>query len=255
MSLEDEIGRLHGLPLDEFTAARDELARTVRKEGDREGAERVKSLRKPSVSAWAVNQLARNEEGGVRRLLAAGDRLRKAQAALLEGGSPDELRQASALVRDSVAELMPVARRILDSPSDAALERVAETLRSAAVDDEARELLAQGRLTRDVESVGFGPLPASLPPRRPAANREPPRRDATPRPRRDARRERAETKVRELRAEVAKVERALGDAEAEAKAARRAADDAERAAQRERSKLERVTTRLAEAEEELRSAR
>jgi hypothetical protein len=255
MAVEDEIDRLYGLPLGEFVTARNELARTLRKEGDREAAELVKGLAKPTVSAWAVNQLARREPGGVRRLLACGDRLRKAQTALLKGGSPDELRQASEMVRDAVAELTPTARRILESPSDAVLDRIAETLRSAAVAEDGRELLERGRLDRDVESVGFGPLPASLPERRPPAKGEQAPREAPARPQRDRRRERAEAKVRDVRAEVTELERQVREAEAQAKAARRAADEAERAAERERTRLEKAAARLARAEEELRAAR
>lgn len=258
MDADAETDRLYGLPLEEFVAARNELARALRKEGDREAADRVKGLAKPTVSAWAVNQLARREPGGVRRLLACGDRLRKAQAALLAGGSPDELRQASEMVRDAVAELLPTARRILESPTAAMVDRIAETLRSAAVDEEGRELLEHGRLDSDIEAVGFGPfaasLPASLPARRAPAKREVAREAPEP-PRRDRRRERAEAKVHEIRAEVAKLERAVREAEAEAKARRQAAAGAERAAERERARLEKATARLARAEEELRAAR
>jgi len=255
MDADAEKDRLYGLPLDEFVPSRNELARTLRKEGDREAAELVKGLAKPTVSAWAVNQLVRREPGGVRRLLACGERLRKAQAALLEGGSPDELRQASEMVRDAVAELLPMARRILESPSEAMVDRIAETLRSAAVDDDARERLERGRLDRDIEAVGFGPLTASLPARGAPAKREQAPREAPEPPQRDRRRERAEAKVREVRAEVAKLEGAVREAEAEAQAARRAAENAERAAKRERARLEKAAARLERAQEELRAAR
>jgi hypothetical protein len=50
---------LYALPPGEFTRARDERAKGLRKEGRRDEADEVKALRKPTVAAWALNQLAR----------------------------------------------------------------------------------------------------------------------------------------------------------------------------------------------------
>ena len=47
---DERVDALYGLPLDEFTAARDALAKDLRKEGECPGAEWVKALRKPSGS-------------------------------------------------------------------------------------------------------------------------------------------------------------------------------------------------------------
>ncbi|MDQ3856956.1 MAG: hypothetical protein M3327_00675, partial [Actinomycetota bacterium] len=172
-TLDEEIDGLYALPLDEFVAARNELARTVRAEGDRAGADRVKALRKPTVSTWAANQVARRDRDGMRALLQAGERLREAHADLVAGGSPRELRSATEAEREAVAKLVAGAREILadagQTATEATLERVAKTLHAAALDDEARELLERGRLERDLDATGFGPLPASLPPRRRAA--------------------------------------------------------------------------------------
>ena len=82
MASDDEVDRLYALPLEEFTAARNNLAAALKKEGKAEEADEVKNLRKPSISAWAVNQLARKERMQVRSLVTSADRLRKAQAAL-----------------------------------------------------------------------------------------------------------------------------------------------------------------------------
>ena len=51
-SLDDEIDALYRLPLAEFVAARNALARRA---GDRAAA--VKGLARPATAAWAVNQL------------------------------------------------------------------------------------------------------------------------------------------------------------------------------------------------------
>ena len=80
MGLEKELDRLYALPLNEFTAARDEIAKRLRGEGEHELADEVKALRKPTVSVWLVNRLAREREIDVKRLLRAGEALGKAQA-------------------------------------------------------------------------------------------------------------------------------------------------------------------------------
>src|SRR5439155_4336918 len=80
MGLEEELDRLYALPLNEFTATRDEVAKRLRGDGERELADQVKGLRKPTVAVWLVNQLAREREVDVKRLLGAGEALAKAQA-------------------------------------------------------------------------------------------------------------------------------------------------------------------------------
>ena len=61
-TLDREIDRLYALPLDEFTARRNELAKRLKKEGEGEAADEVASLVKPSVPAWTINQLARRQK-------------------------------------------------------------------------------------------------------------------------------------------------------------------------------------------------
>jgi Bacterial capsule synthesis protein PGA_cap len=70
--LEQELDRLYSLPLDDFTDARNDLARRLRKAGQRPAAEAVAALRKPPVPAWAINQLARRHDEDVSTLLEAG---------------------------------------------------------------------------------------------------------------------------------------------------------------------------------------
>jgi hypothetical protein len=84
-SLDREIDRLFGLPLEEFTSSRNALARQLKKDGDEEAAEQVAALAKPSVPVWAINQLARPEKAKMRAFLDAGAKLRKAQERALAG--------------------------------------------------------------------------------------------------------------------------------------------------------------------------
>lgn len=224
--LEEELDRLYGLPLEEFTGARNALAARLRKEGDADAAGEVRGLPKPSVSAWLVNQLARREREGVRRLLDAGEALRHAQAEALRGGSGDELREASAAERRLVRELAGRAGEIAEESGKPAsrttLDRVATSLAAAAVDEEGRTLLERGRLERDLEQTGFEALGAIPAP--PAVEDE----LAERRQRRELDRDR----VRTLKVEARELARRAKDAEREADEARRAAEAARREAER-----------------------
>src|SRR5688572_8410062 len=67
--MDDEMRRLYRLPLGEFTAVRNALAKQLQKKGEGDAANEVKALPKPSVSAWAVNQLFEREADRMRSLL------------------------------------------------------------------------------------------------------------------------------------------------------------------------------------------
>jgi GNAT superfamily N-acetyltransferase len=178
---------LYGLPLDRFVAERDGLAEELRRRGDREQATHVSGLRKPSVAAWAVNQLVRTQSRAVAELFEAGDALQAAQAQLVAGaGGGDALREARAREREGVNELGATARGLLSGDghelSSATLERVAETLHAAALKTSVRDQVAGGCLVRELRHVGLGevPLPEG------AAHVKPGRGKPKPAPRRPA---------------------------------------------------------------------
>jgi hypothetical protein len=157
----DQAGdELFDLPPEDFVAARDELARRLRREGDAEAARRVKALRRPSVSAWAVNRLARERGPAVDRLLAAGERLRAAHRAALAGEGADELRAAAKAEREAVGGLVAAALELLGEAghptTEATRDRVAATLHAAAASPDAADLVRHGRLTADLDPSGFG---------------------------------------------------------------------------------------------------
>jgi hypothetical protein len=155
---------LFGLPPEEFVAARDDLARRLKREGDAEAAARVKALRRPPLSAWAVNRLAREQATALDPLLAAGERLRAAHQAALAGEGPAELRTAAKAEREAVAGLVETALELLRAAghpaTDATRDRVAATLHAAAASPEAAELVRHGRLTADLDPAGFGAVAA-----------------------------------------------------------------------------------------------
>ena len=157
--------RLYGLPLGDFTAARNTLARETAKEGDRQGAEAIRSLRKPSAAAWALNQLARGHGDELGELLSAGERLRRAQAELLAGGDRAAFREASKLEQRLVSELarkaVGIAREAGTAATDALERRIADTLRAAALDPAVAGSLRAGRLVREHAAAG---LPTDGPP-------------------------------------------------------------------------------------------
>jgi hypothetical protein len=244
---------LYGLPLEQFTPERDELAKRLRKEGDRDAADRVKKLRKPTVAAWAVNQVARTQPKAIRELGKAGEALRDAQAAIVAGkGSADKLRSATERERAVVQELMDAARGLLSGSgkglSESVLEDVAETLRAAAVDDDTREAVLAGRLDRERRAAGLGAglegfAVSGAPTTRVTPARAPAKTKAAPVDRAKAAAER----------EVAR--RAAEAREEESRAARAAAKEASSAAKRAEREHELAESRLRNAEEALEKAK
>ena len=82
-NLGDDVDALFRLPLAEFTGARNTLAARLKKSGREDEAVLVKALVKPSISAWAVNQLYWNHREAFDRLIASGERFHKAQSSRL----------------------------------------------------------------------------------------------------------------------------------------------------------------------------
>ena len=267
--LEDELDRLYGLPLEEFVSARTALANRLKKEGDAEGAAAVRALRKPTLSVWTVNKLARRSPDHVRRLLDAAAALREAQRQALAGEGAGALREAQRAERAAIRSLVQTAREVLAEagrpPSPQTVERISETLRAAAVDDEARVLLERGRLEEDYEQAGFDPLAslaASLPPRgavrgsKAAPRRRPPAATSSDElAERRRRREEERRRLQKLRARARELDRAAGAAERdadraalEAERSRQAADDARTRAHELRAEAARAAAELADAE-------
>jgi hypothetical protein len=157
---EQEVERLFGLGPESFVAARTEAARRLKQTGDAEAAARVGALRRPPLSAWAVNQLARVRGPEVEGLLEVGGRLRAAHLAALAGGGAAELRAATRAEREAVAGLLAAAVEVLASTghpaTEATRDRIAATLHAAAADPAAAELVRRGRLTHDLDPAGFG---------------------------------------------------------------------------------------------------
>jgi hypothetical protein len=255
MSMEaDEPARLYGLPLEEFVAARNEAARAARKAGDKEAAAELSALRKPTVAAWAVNQLARRERRDVDLLLDSGKRLLDAQRASLEGGGRDQLDAARASLESAVERLGAAARDVLgDSASETTMTRVVETLRAAALSPEGRALLASGTLTKELQETGWdllsGLAPEKPPARaRPAKKEKQEKRRTSSRPARDPERD-AERRQEQARREQLRSARARrAELKRELREARRDEERAFKVLERKREEVRALEAELAEIE-------
>lgn len=214
MSLGDE---LYGLPLGEFVGARSSLAKELRGEGKRAEAGEVAKLAKPTVAAWAANQVLRTQGADARELFAAGD--------ALAGASSATLRDAIARHRAALGTLMAAARGLLDpdgkAMSAATMEKVMQTLNAASLDAALREEAVAGRLTREHTFSGLGlrpaaadekPAPAKRGRHLSATSREKPPKPKGPDKKKVAA---AERRVEKARAELDAAQRALDDLRAE----------------------------------------
>ena len=264
LNLAQVAGELYGLPPSAFIQARDERAGQARAAGDRDLADAIRKLRRPTVSAWLVNRLAREAPAQVDELLEVGESLREAQQAL----AGDRLRELSTQRRRLVTGLVQEARRLAEEsgqPLTASAEReVQETLEAALADPAVGEAVRSGRLTTALSYAGLGasvdihgavavwPEPVEQPRRRaaPAGDREEkPRRSAvSKRPTREA------GTTKRDRQEAAAAERARREAET-AERAQRETEAAERNRQDAAEDAREAQATLDEAEREVAGAR
>jgi hypothetical protein len=252
-----DVDELYGLPLEQFVPERTALSRELRKGGDRDRAGEVAALKKPSVAAWAVNQLVRTQRKAVDELFEAGDALRSAQDDVLAGrGDARSLRDAVQRERTAVDALSKAARGLLSSEgeelSETMIERVSDTLHAAALDDEARAQVSEGRLERELRHVGLGGLgafgggsPAPAP-----AKRAPAKKKAEP----GETKKQAAEREREVREQAKARDEARKEARATEREARRMAERAERAAKIALERRDAAASALNDAEAELEAA-
>ncbi len=233
---------LYGLPLDQFTAERNELVKRLRAAGDKEEAARVAKLRKPSTAAWAVNQLIRTQNKAVKELFKAGDQMIKAQSQAISGkGSADALKAATKKQRKTTAKLLEAAGGLLNSdghelPANVR-ERVSETLRAAAVDPDSRKQVKTGCLAKELQFTGL-----------PGFTTAAPRTSRTAEDKEKRRRDEQITAVREQKNEarqnLTQAKADLAGAEQELTAAQKRRDTAEHHARAAQAALTQAEDRL-----------
>lgn len=232
--LPPEVDDLYAAPPGRFVGRRDHLVERLRAHGRTDEAVAVRRLRRPTVGAWAVNQLALRHPDLLDEL--ADDAARVAEAQRTGGSGLDaEWRERVRAQRRRADDLTErAARWVVDegvSTSDHR-DEIAATLELAASDPRVAHQVRRGRLRRlpARPSDPFVGLP------------EPDGR----RPRRGRRRD------EEGRARAASA--ALDRARAELARRERALDDLEERIDRARSAREGARRRLAELERMLSSA-
>lgn len=164
--LDDELDALFTLPLAEFTAARNALSSHLKKSGRGNEAEFVKTLAKPPISAWAVNQLYWQHRDSFDRLIDSGERFRQAQSASGARKVAD-MRSALDARRESLAELSDLASDLLrdagHNPTQEFTRRIATTLEAMSAYASQPDGPRPGRLTQDVDPPGFESLASFVP--------------------------------------------------------------------------------------------
>lgn len=145
--LDAEIDALYQLPLDEFTPARNALAKNAGKD-----AAAVKQLTKPPLAAWAVNQLYWERRDDYDALIEAAEEMRRTHKAVIEGKKGD-LRAASreheravdAALKSTIAALKDRGQPV----TDVTRQGILNTLRALPSAEE------PGRLGRVLSPGGF----------------------------------------------------------------------------------------------------
>jgi hypothetical protein len=163
---EDQVDALFRLPLAEFIGARKTLAAQLKKSGRGDEAGLVKALVKPSVSAWAVNQLYWNHREAFDRLIASGEHFHKAQTSRL-GGKLADMRTAIDARREVLSQLSDLATSLLQdaghSQSLDIIRRITTTLEGMSAYASRSDGPRPGRLTHDVDPPGFEALASFIP--------------------------------------------------------------------------------------------
>jgi hypothetical protein len=252
----DEIDDLYGLPLEDFTAARNELAKRLRAEGETDAAAEVAKLRKPSRPAGAINRAVRDRPELARAALDAAEQLADAQEAVVSGSGREALDEAARSEREAVEELVAAAAAELEaegSAGPAMVDLVRKTLHAVAGDPQLQGELEAGRVVADREPVGFGavaPRPAKRSGKTSGGSKSTPAkaRKSAPAKRDDQR----TAREREARAAEERASRKrLAEARRRVQQAKRQYEKRERDLDRGRDRLEEARRAVTAAEDEV----
>ena len=241
---DDRIAELYEGPLEEFTAARNALAKET-------GDSAIKKLEKPNLAAWAVNQLYWHQRKLYDEVIKTSGQVRTAYKQML-GGKAADVRAAEVFHNEAMRKAKDAIRKILESAgnsaSDAVMTPVTETLDALPTTD------PPGRLTKPLRRTGFEALQGvtiaakpAKPVARPAPKKAAPDETERERKKREAdQQELAMTKERLRFAEAAERE-----AEASVDRAKRTLDRAERTRERIEGELEQAIVAEKGARKEL----
>ncbi|KDN77596.1 hypothetical protein DF19_08335 [Streptomyces olindensis] len=249
MDLDAVADELYALRPEDFTAARASAVAAARTAGDRELAERIGALRKPSLAAWASNLLVRSRPGEVEPLLRLGEGLRRAHQDL-DGTQLRELsRRQHALIRALSTQARQLAKEAGHPIGESVQREVETTLHAVLADPDAARAWASGRLTKPLSAtVGFPAAAEGARPQRPT----PPEAPARPDRKADEQRRR---RLAEARRDAEEAERELRTRKDEAAAAGQAAEEAKRQVERLQRRVDELTGELERTRGEHQQAR
>ena len=251
------IDELYSLAPADFVSHRSAYVTRFKKAGDKSGATRIGGLRKPTVVAWLVNTLARQDESAVAELFDLGAELERAQ----QRGDGHRLRELStarsASIRALTDRAVALGRERGVTVGDNAAREVSNTLNAAMADPEIRDRVRAGRTVVAETYSGFGPALLSLVPDPPETETEddgePDIADDAPE---SAAESDAENEAELLRqAEHDRLVAELDSAETAFDAARDAADAADQGTERAASERRSATAEVERLEAELEAAR
>nr|WP_257908205.1 hypothetical protein [Janibacter limosus] len=155
MDLRAAVDELYGVPLADFVATRTRLV-TATKGDDPALAAEIKALRKPTVAAWLLNRVARDEPQVIADLEELGARMRSAQS---QGDMPAPA-QARPERRAAIDPLIAAAGRCAESSGatfgPSTRDEVDATAVAALADEQSGRALASGSLLRPLSYAGFG---------------------------------------------------------------------------------------------------
>ncbi|WP_032378898.1 hypothetical protein [Rhodococcoides fascians] len=155
---------LYSLAPADFVSHRSAYVNRFKKAGDKSGATRIGGLRKPTVVAWLVNTLARQDESALAELFELGEQLERAQ----QRGDGHRLRELSTARSTSIRALteqaISLGHDLGVTVGDNAAREIANTLNAAMADPEIRDRVRAGRTVTAETYSGFGPALLSLVP-------------------------------------------------------------------------------------------
>ncbi|MDT7747724.1 MAG: hypothetical protein QOD96_1386, partial [Pseudonocardiales bacterium] len=158
MDLDGTADALYALPRADFTPARDERVKEARSAGDKALAASIGKLRRPTVAAWLVNNLARQRPDEITGLAELGEQLRAAHEQL-DGAA---LRRLSEQRRELINALTSTTRELGAVAGEEVSETVSRELEgmftSALTDPDAARALASGRLSSPKELASASTL-------------------------------------------------------------------------------------------------
>jgi hypothetical protein len=152
--LREAVAELYSSSPEEFVERRRVLVARARAAGEASVAKQIAALRKPTRSAWVINQLVRSAPAVSDQLAELGDEFRAAQ----RSGDGAAIRQLSVRRRRLLDELARQAFTVSGqhSPPAALKDEVTATLGAALADPQFAEQLQAGTLERAVHRDGLG---------------------------------------------------------------------------------------------------